>query len=608
MSLRGRTRALRTAYGHRLPARLMRPVPIVCLCLSVTALRSAAAQDTAIVIYPDSTAPLLEQRELPRLVAEEVVQLYNAATTTRLYGRTRLPTGNAWQGDVAIRVGPALVAGRVVGTLLVVNGDLSLAESAEITGDVIVIGGTIYSAPGATVAGAVREYREPLPYRLRDGELVYTPALRRRFPRIGTGRTWARERSRSTLMLATGGTFNRVEGLPVVFGPAFDFRLGDGLRFKLDALGVFRTAGDLSDSRSDLGYRLRAELRTGERRATGIALHAFDVVSPVGDASWLRDHEVGWAAFLLHRDYRDYYLNKGVAGRVTLEVARPLLLALELRREWHTSVEARDPWTVLRTHQDWRANPPVDEGHFLAVGAAVTLDTRNDHDTPSSGWYVRAHIEHSSSGDVSPQTGLPSVRPAIPLDGSYAFSRASLDVRSYARVSASGRMHLRLLAGGWLGGDPLPLQYRLNLGGPDPMPGYLFRHSACNRDVIDPVFAPTRLAACDRLLLLQAEYRGHIKLNWSYPAGDGNAPRDRDVSGTVIRLEGPDLVVFADGGQAWLVGDGPGRVPANRIPTLGSWLAELGLGIDWAGLGIYVAKAVTVGQPIRFTVRLDHRF
>jgi hypothetical protein len=276
-----------------------------------------------------------------------------------------------------------------------------------------------------------------------------------------------------------------------------------------------------------------------------------------------------------------------------------------VRREWHTSVTARDPWTLLRTNQEWRPNPPVDGGHFVAVRAALALDTRNDPHEPSSGWWLRTHVEHARSRDVSPQT-VPAVRRAIPLDGSYAFQRMSFDLRSYTRVSPSGRVHLRLLAAGWLGGDPLPLQYRVSLGGPDPLVGYAFRHGSCNENIIEPAFAGTNLAACDRLLLVQAEYRGHIKLNWTYPARDTGD--DRSPAGSVIRLDGPDLVVFADAGQAWLVGNGPGRVPANRLPTVGSWLAHLGLGIDWGGLGVYVAKAVTVGQPLRFTARLDHRF
>lgn len=598
-------RPLRFTPGHTLSAGAMRAFRGLVTCLFVTVGASqAAAQDSAIVIYPDSAPPPLEERELPRLVAEELVRFYNAATTTRLLGRSHLPAGNEWRGDVAVRGGPVTVAGRVTGSLVVVNGDLALEDGAEITGDVTVAGGTISGGPAATVHGVVQEYREALPYRLRGDELVYAPTLRSRFPRVGAGRTWQDERSRSTLMLATGGTFNRIEGLPVVIGPEFDWRLGDDLRLKLEALGVFRSAGDLSDDRGDLGYLLRAQLHAGKRRTAGIEFGLYDVVSPI--ENWgLSGAEVGWATFLFHRDYRDYYLTKGLAGQAFLQVERPLRLALEVRSESHSSAGARDPWTVFRTNQPWRPNVPIDDGKYLAVAVELTIDTRNDDVSPSSGWLFRARMEHAGSRDVSPQTGLASVRASVPTDGSYAFERAFFDLRRYTRVSASGRLHLRLVAGGWVGGDPLPAQHRLSLGGPDPMAGYAFRHSACNRDVIAQSFTGAEVAACDRILVLQAEYRGHVALSWTYPARENGR---RGSRGQLIRLEGPDIVVFANTGQAWLVGRGPGRIPSDRIPTLGTWLADFGLGIDWSGLGVYVAKAVTVGQPLRFTLRLDHRF
>src|SRR3989441_6067089 len=64
------------------------------------------AQDTAIVIIPESAGVSVQPRELPRIVAEEAIRLYNAPTTTRLVGRTRLPPGNEWRGDVAVRNRP----------------------------------------------------------------------------------------------------------------------------------------------------------------------------------------------------------------------------------------------------------------------------------------------------------------------------------------------------------------------------------------------------------------------------------------------------------------------------------------------------------------------
>jgi hypothetical protein len=568
-------------------------------------------QDTTIVIHPDSAGATLQARHLPRVVTDEVIHFYNAPGTTRLVGRTRLPRGNEWRGDVAVRSGPAIIGGRVDGTLVVINGDVLLEPGAEVTGSLIIVGGTVQGTEEARIGGEVRQYREPLLYRLRGegDEIAYAPNLRRRLWNPGAHVSWGTADTRSSLTVATGGTFNRVEGLPIVFGPLFDWKLRENLRIRLDALGVFRSAGDLSDKRSDLGYMLRTELRSGEIRPFGVGFRAYDVVAPIED--WLRNAEVGWSAFVFARDYRDYYLNKGWAARLFAHPERQIALALELRRDWQASVADRDPWTLFRNSDAWRPNPPIDEGHYTTLSANATLDTRNDVNDPTSGWLLRTTLERSGSKDVTPQAGVPAaVRGAIPTDGSYAFSRLFLDVRRYARVSPSGRVNLRLLAGGWLGGDPLPLQRRLSLGGPDPLTGYDFRHSACNRDIADPAFAGSLVAACDRVLALQAEYRGHLKLNWSYtPFGTGRDEGDEEQQGgTLLRLEGPDLVVFGDAGQAWLVGNGPGRLPSDRLPTLGSWLAELGLGVDWGGFGVYVAKAVTTGERLRFTVRLDHRF
>jgi len=410
-------------------------------------------QDTTIVIHPDSSSVSLEARALPRVVSDEAIRFYNAATTSRLVGRTRLPHGNEWRGDVAVRSGPVFVAGRVQGTLLVINGDLLLEPGAEVSGDVIVVGGTVTRAADARVAGEVRQYREPLLYRLRDDgdEIVYAPNLRRRLWNPGARVSWGSADSRSSLTIATGGTFNRVEGLPIVFGPLFDWKLHENFRLRVDALGVFRSAGDLSDKRSDLGYMFRSELRSGDIRPVGVGVRAYDVVAPVED--WgLRNSEIGWSAFLFARDYRDYYLNKGWAARLFAHPERQLALALELRYDWQASVAARDPWTLFRNSDAWRPNPPIDEGHYTTVSANATVDTRNEVDDPTSGWLVRATLEHSSSKDVAPQTGVPAaVRGTIPTDGSYAFNRLFVDLRRYTRVSPSGRVNVRLVAGGWLG-------------------------------------------------------------------------------------------------------------------------------------------------------------
>lgn len=562
-----------------------------------------AAQDTAIVIHPESAGLHLTPPELPHAVVVQAVQFYNAPTTTHLVGRVRLPAGNTWGGDVAIRNGPAFIGGRVDGTLLVLNGTVTLDSTARITGDLIVLGGTLLGARGG-VAGEVRLYAEPLPYRLVGDTLIHAPDLARRFS-LAARYIFGRGTARSSLVLATGGTYNRVEGLPIVAGPTVDLTLGRGVVLRGGAMGVFRTARSISGECCDLGYNARVELRLGDRRPASVTLRGFDLVTPVED--WgLHANEVGWEAFLVRRDYRDYYRNNGVGVRLGWQAEAPLSLGVELRRERQASVSARDPWTLSRTGRPWRPNPPIDNGHYTTVSPGITLDTRNDRSSPTSGWYVRATFDVISSHDARPAAEFPAtVRDSTALLGAYRSTRAFFDIRRYNRLSAQGRLNLRLVLGGWTGGDPLPLQKRVSIGGPEPLPGYDFRQGACNALVTGSAFAGTKVAACDRVIAVQAEYRGHVSLRTRYNPETGEG----EGLGYVTRfLAGPDFVVFGDAGQAWLVGKGAGRVSSGRLPGLDSWQADLGLGVDWGGFGVYLAKAVTSGQAVRLTARLEHRF
>jgi hypothetical protein len=567
------------------------------------ALRPLAAQDTAIVIHPESAGLHFVPPELPHSTVLEVVRFYNAPSTTRLVGRASLPAGNAWRGDVAVRNGPALIAGHVEGSLLVINGNAVLDSTAAVTGSLTVVGGTVIGPRGG-LSGAVRVYAEPLPYRLAGDTLVYAPDLLRRLS-LSARYTFGNATSRSSLVLATSGTFNRVEGLPIVAGPLVDLSLRRGLGFHGAAMGVFRTAHSISGECCDLGYHTRAELVLGNRRPVGLTLRAFDLVNPVED--WgLHANEVGWEAFLVRRDYRDYYRGSGVAARLGWRVEAPLDLSFEIRRERESTLRTRNPWTLSRTSIPWRPNPAIDNGHYTILAPSITLDSRNNADQPTSGWYLRGSLDFMMSDDVRPAPDFPSsVRDSAAMLGTYRSTRGIFDLRRYNKLSQEGRLNFRLVLAGWFGGDPLPLQRRVSIGGPEPLPGYEFRQGACNALAATGSFAGTLVAACDRIVAVQTEYRGHVNLRTNYNPETGQT----GGLGYMTRfLRGPDFVVFGDAGQGWRVGHGPGLVPSGQLPRLSSWLADLGLGIDWGGFGVYVAKAVTSSQPVRLTARLEHRF
>ncbi len=573
------------------------------------------AQDSTITIHPvpHGTIQQLTMHQLPPDVAAAAVRLYNADSTVRLNGDTRIPTAVTVDGDVAVLGGAAVIGGRIGGSLVVINGDLTFEAGATVGGDVLVVGGTVTGESGATVHGEVRAYRDPLSYRRQDGLLVYAPTR-------GLAPAWIEQLgwgepahgNQAGMLLALAGTYNRVEGLPVLFGPRADLRVSDAARFQADALAIFRTS-DISFNTGDIGYRAHGELTVGgPARGFAVGLRGYDVVAPV--EPWpLREFEVGWASFFFHRDYRDYYRRHGGSLYGTWRISGEASAMAEYRDESEASLQARTPWTVFRTDEAWRINPAVTDGRYHAFVLSGRLDTRNDRGAPSSGWLVTGEYEIGRGTGITGSdtvltcgvvTGVCTAQ--APPGNALDYQRIGLDARRYLRLSPSGRLNLRLAGGGWTGGGPLPLQRRMALGYPDPLPGYGFRQFAC-----DPAVLPGQPALCDRAILAQAEFRTHLGLDfgptWASDWGTG------DEEYEPFHVSGPDLVVFADAGRAWAVArpgaTGPDIIPADRLPALSTYKTELGIGLDFGPLGFYLAKPLDqANRAVTFTLRMGRRF
>src|SRR4051812_35733913 len=70
---------------------------------------------------------------------------------------------------------------------------------------------------------------------------------------------WARTSRSSGLILTTGKTYNRVEGLPVYLGPAFHDSIGVA-DLNASVMGIIRSASTFHWDSQNLGHRIAADV------------------------------------------------------------------------------------------------------------------------------------------------------------------------------------------------------------------------------------------------------------------------------------------------------------------------------------------------------------
>jgi hypothetical protein len=537
---------------------------------------------------------------LPTDVAREVAGLFNATTTLRATDQTEIPAGRDVQGDVAVLNGPVIIAGHVAGRVLAINADVILRRGARIDGDLLVVGGEVEGADVAIIGGEVRVYHPPLRYTMEGERLV--PQLEateaenqwwRRFERLGRDNA-------NRLEIATAGVYNRVEGLPVRIGPVLYRDQGWG-HVRFSASAIVRTESSFSSSTPDVGHMVLGEVRFGQRFGATLGGRLFDQVE--GVESWqLSNAEVGLASFLFHRDYRDYYGRHGGQLFASLRATDNADLTVAYSDERWRSRETRDPPALFNNALAWRDNPVLDAGRFHVASLTLRVDTRNDTFNPWAGWYLLADYERGTGMiDVAGPVSL-GVRPAPA--GPTRYQRAFFDLRRYNRISPSSALNLRVVLGGWMSGDPLPLERRLSIDGPGTVPGFDFRAGGAE-DVgtCSTVATPAgRPAQCERIGLAQLEYRSDLRISFS----DVRAGERR----TRFRVDGA-WIFFANAGRGWLVNapSTPLNYGRRDFPPLSTYRTDLGVGLDFDVLGVYAAKALSVPQePLNVFLRVRHRF
>ena len=536
---------------------------------------------------------------LPRDVAREVVALFNVTRGLRATEQVDIPAGRTIAGDVSVLNGPITIAGRVTGRVLAINADVLLRRGARIDGDILVVGGEVDGADSASVGGEIRVYHPPLRYTQVGDQLIAQvedgsdDQWWRRFERRG-------RRNFNRLEIANAGVFNRVEGLPVRVGPLLYRDQGWG-HLRVGAAAILRTASSFSGSQPDVGHDVHGEVRIGREYGVTLGARLFDVVD--GVEQWqLSNLETGLASFVFHRDYRDYYGRHGGQLRAALRATDNADLTLSYGDERWSSRAAHDPFTLFKNDLPWRVNPLVDDGRFHVANLTLRVDTRNDNFNPWAGWYLLADYERGTGLIDALAPTSTGVR--VAASGPTRYQRGFVDVRRYNRLAPTSALNLRFVLGGWLSGDALPLERRLSIDGPGTIPGFDFRVNGGTDVGTCAAGVPLsgRPAQCDRISLAQLEYRSDIRISVS--DGDALTRRNR------FRADGA-WVFFADAGRGWLV-NSPGS-PLNygrtELPPLSSYRTDIGGGLDFDQIGIYLAKALSEpAEPLNVFFRVRHRF
>jgi hypothetical protein len=541
---------------------------------------------------------------VPPTVADEIEMLFNAAATTRRSGSTSIAAGDTINGDLAVRSGPLTIAGYVRGRLLVINSDVTFSPGARVDGNVLVVGGRVIGRDDAEIGGDLRLYAETLRYRLDGEELVVIGDVGAAQRTRGGARSRRAGEAGSTEVDAfnttvfSAGVYNRVEGLPIKIGPRMRLNREWGT-VTAEARGIVRTAEPIEWDRGTLGHDARLEARWRHGAGLGIGVTHFDKIEPI--ERWhLRDNEVSLAAAGIRRDFRDYYARHGGSAFIRGYVAANTYVSFALGEEKWGSRDARNPWTLFRDDRPWWPNPSVDNGRARLATTSLTVDTRNDRGSPSRGWLIQADVERGEFEPAVPDTDVPfnaSTR---------TYTSGFLDLRRYNRLAPGAQFNVRVVVGGWLDGDVLPLQRRLSVGGPGTLPGFDYRHyngEGEDRLQCSEVDGPTLAlpALCDRVALIQMEYRGDLSWEFHGDRADRWYPTEFDF---------PTWVLFANAGRGWRAkNDGVTTYATESFPELRTFKTDIGVGLDFGSLSLALAKSMSdKDEPMNFVLRLNRRF
>lgn len=398
----------------------------------VTSAVAASAQAVRVELDP----------EMPFALERIIDNGVDAPGATILTGDTTIGRSQTVGGPLVHFGGTLVLEGAVQGDVTAVGSEVHLRPAARIAGNLTVVGGRYYGTTMADVSGGITWMREEqIAVTVGPSHVAvdYEPPPGPGFP--------IEPRGLAGVVLHG---YNGVDGL------SFGLEAGlvqrrDWPRTELSGGPVFRT------ERDDIGWRVAALRELPQARAITVGADAYRVTAT--PEAWHRgDPGNSLASLVFADDDRTYHERTGY--EIWLEKAFPLA-AVTVRGSWRDddfeSLRSREPFALLGDDEDWRVNPPIDEGGGRALAARLTWDRRNDPSFPTLGAWAEGRFEHWGFGS------------------DFAFDWAQGQARFYRPLPTSrgSFVALRVMAGGRLGGgDTLAPQFLYRLGGGSTVPGY----------------------------------------------------------------------------------------------------------------------------------------
>lgn len=409
----------------------------VCLSIS-TATDEAVAQDT------------IEEKSY-RVYTRDIV---------RFFGDVHVAENEEIDGDVVAIGGSIKLKGRIDGDAVAVFGSVLMAPFSAVEGDAVSVAGRVRMAEGAEVYGDIvdagwgwggrREFEgddEEWDWEEenRDDEHSY----------LYEDMAWCCAEDR----IFENIRYNRAEGLFLGWGFGGDRTGRSGLRFSGNGGYGFK-----SDA---WRYQLGLSRWWGSQYGTEIGISAYDLTDT--DDRWLMPTmENSLAAFFFREDFHDFFRRYGANVFAHQYITPYLRLSAEYRADSYENMEQKAHWALFGGDKIFRPNPAILDSSAVALNmkkmrsliAGFTVDTRDDSDSPTRGWYVRGQYEYAGRG----------------LEGDFEFDRFIADIRRYQHITRGESIDTRIRAGSVKQKSQfLPRNKLFDLGGIGTLRGYRFK-------------------------------------------------------------------------------------------------------------------------------------